>query len=279
MSISTPSTGADPATPGSRRPRPARHRIGSLVRAERVLLRRNKLALFNAFVIPLLPFALLIPIRINGNLTPDLASLFLALSIDLALLFVVYYNVLSTFVARREELVLKRLRTGECSDREIIAGLSLPAIVITVLLTVVMGVLTVLALGQPLPVNPVLVLLGVLGGCLVFIGLALATTVFTKNAEATQITSLPVVAVCMAGVSFGLGTSLPDWLSTALRYTPLAPTHDLVRLGWAGLTADGGTVGFAESFSVAWIPVVTLVAWIVAAGWVAQRYFRWEPRT
>ena len=38
----------------------------------------------------------------------------------MALMFPVYYNLLSMFVTRRDELVLKRLRTGEVRDLELV---------------------------------------------------------------------------------------------------------------------------------------------------------------
>lgn len=267
------------STTGLRTPKSARARLGSLVRAEATLLRRNKLALFNAFVMPVLPFLLLIPIRINGNLDTDTTSLFLGLSVALILMFIVYYNLLSTFVSRREELVLKRLRTGECSDVEILSGIAVPAFAIGVILLLVMSVLTVVTLGQPLPVNPLLLLLAVVGGCLVFAGLALVTTVITKNSEAAQITSLPIVLICMFGAGFTPTSALPDWAGTLLRFTPLAPSFELTRLGWGGLTPDGRTVDFIASFGQAALPAGILLGWVLVAGFIAREYFRWEPRT
>ena len=41
-------------------------------------------------------------------------------------LFPVYYNVLSQFVSRRDELVLKRMRTGETRDAELLVSIALP---------------------------------------------------------------------------------------------------------------------------------------------------------
>lgn len=270
---------SDTTTAAPRTPKPARSRLASLVRAEVTLLRRNKLALFNAFVMPALPFLLLIPIRINDNMDNETTSLFLGLVVALSLMFVIYYNLLSTFVSRREELVLKRLRTGECSDTEIIGGISIPAMAIGLIVFTVLGLLTVVALGQPLPVNALLLVLAVVGGSLVFAGLALVTTVITKNSEAAQITSLPIVLICMFGAGFSPLSALPDWATTALRFTPLAPSYELTRLGWGGITPDGGTVDFVDSFTQAALPAGILLGWIVVAGFIAREYFRWEPRT
>lgn len=49
--------------------------------------------------------------------------------IGMTLIIVVYSNLVSAYTARREALVLKRLRTGEVSDPEILAGIALPAVV------------------------------------------------------------------------------------------------------------------------------------------------------
>ena len=269
---------SDTTTATPRTPRPARSRLASLVRAEVTLLRRNKLALFNAFVMPALPFLLLIPIRVNDNMDNETTSLFLGLVVALILMFVIYYNLLSTFVSRREELVLKRLRSGECSDTEIIGGISIPAMAIGLIVFVALSLLTVVALGQPLPVNALL-LLAVVGGSLVFAGLALVTTIITKNSEAAQLTSLPIVLICMFGAGFSPLSALPGWATTALRFTPLAPSYELTRLGWGGVTHDGRTVNLVDSFTQAALPAGILLGWIVIAGFIARQYFRWEPRT
>lgn len=193
-------------------------------------------------------------------------------------MFIVYYNLLFTYVSRREELVLKRLRTGECSDLEILVGIALPALLLGVGLLLVMTVGAVVGMGQPLPVNPMLLLLATAGGWLLFTELALVTTTFTRNTEAAQITSLPIVLLCMFGAGFTPLTFLPEWVVTGLRWTPLAPVYELTQLGWAGLTRDGTSVDFAGSLTRAWLPTLILLGWIALAGWSARAYFRWESR-
>lgn len=133
----------------------------------------------------------------------------------------------------------------------------MPAFTIGLAPVVVLSVLNVVALGAPLPVNPFLVLLAVLGGSLVFAGLALVTALITKNSEGTQITSLPIVVVSMFGAGCTVPGTLPDWTDTLLRFTPLAPSYELIRLGWGGLTHDGAAVGFTTSFGHAWQPALT----------------------
>ena len=93
--------------------------MGSLARAEALLLRRNPVALLNAFVGPLAVVGLL---ALTGD-DPESGAGIVATLTALTLLSVVYYNLVTALVARREELVLKRLRSGQLGDAEILAGL------------------------------------------------------------------------------------------------------------------------------------------------------------
>ena len=125
----------------------------ALSRAEFTLLRRNRVLLFNALVMPLVfPIALLIVGSRAGDLEAAGVSTVLEIFALFILVFVVYYNLLSVFTTRRDELVLKRLRTGESSDFQILAGPAVPSFVLTVVLSVIVGGATI-ALGGGFPVN------------------------------------------------------------------------------------------------------------------------------
>ena len=263
----------------SRTPRSVVERLTSVAKAEFTLLVRNKVTMFSAFVVPLLPFLAMIPMRINGKLDTKTATTFLSLTLAMILISAVFINLLPTFVARREELVLKRLRTGECSDLEILTGIALPVFLISAGLLLATSLATVVGLGQPLPVNALLLLVALVGGCLVFVSLSLLTTLITKNSEASQVTGMPIIMICTLGAGFSPLTFLPEWASQAMQYTPLAPSVELTRLGWRGLTGDGTTVDFAGSFAHAWQPSLILLAWILIGGLMARKYFRWDPRT
>ncbi len=135
----------------------------------------------------------------------------------MALMFPVYYNLLSMFVSRRDELVLKRLRTGEVRDSELVVSMALPGVAITVLVTV-LTIVVAMAAGLPFPLNPLLLLVGVLLACAAFAALALWTASWTTTAEAAQMTSIPVVVLATVGLMRagvpGAGTALarPDCL-------------------------------------------------------------------
>ena len=257
------------------------NRIATLSRAEFTLLGRNRLLLFNAIVLPLVfPLGVLILSREDG-LSDTAVSAGLEIFALFLLVFVVFYNLLSVYATRRDELVLKRLRTGECSDAEILAGPAVPSWVLTGLLAVVVGV-AVVFLGGRAPVNPVLVLAAFVGGAAAFTALALITSAVTRNAEAAQITCMPILILATAGMS-SIRNMVPDSVGRVLDFTPMAAVLDLVNLGWVGRTsselADGGAAGgFVDVFGSAGTPLLVLVAWIVGSVLVANVHFRWEPR-
>lgn len=253
--------------------------LTTLSRSEFTLLVRNRLLLFNAFVLPLVFPVLLLVIgwRSDTGLTDAGVASALEIFALFLLVFLVFYNLLSAYTTRRDELVLKRLRTGEATDNQILLGPAVPSFVLTAILTVIL-VAVVVVLGGGLPVNPLLLVAALGGGAAMFAALALITSTFTRNAEAAQITSFPVILVAMAGSSVLRGV-LPDSVSSVVELTPMAAVSDLINLGWIGrVDPDSTPLAFAETFSPALQPLLVVAAWTVGSIVVARTHFRWEPR-
>ena len=154
-----------------------------------------------------------------------------------ALLFAVYYNLVTALVARREDFVLKRLRTGEASDAEIVAGTALPAVAVAWAQTAVGAVAAFALFGMAAPVNALLVVVALGLGTAVFVLLAVVTTTVTRTAEMAQVTTTPAmfVSFTFSGLFLPLDT-LPDLLEQVGRLLPLTPVVDLLRLGLTGTT-------------------------------------------
>ena len=129
--------------------------------------------------------------------------------------------------------------------------------------------------GLPVPANPAVLLVGVLGGAAVFVLLAAASAAFTRTVELAQITTLPVLLVSFIGADFAVPSdALPPAVAGTLRLLPLGPTLELVRIGWLGSPGQGVLDGLGEAAA----PAGLLVAWTLL-GWLAvRRWFRWEPR-
>ncbi|MBW9208245.1 ABC transporter permease [Mumia sp. zg.B53] len=268
-------TATTPATVQSRT-RP----LLALAKAEYLQFRRNRTLMFmgTAFpiAIPLLPYVVG---RRTGGSTPELAATALEMVAFITLVFVQYYSVLSMVTTRRGEGVLKRLRTGEAADWQIMSAPAVPGALLAFAGAGAVAVV-VYATGAPMPVNALAMVLGLVGGLVVFALLALVTAAHTKNAEAAQITSLPVIALATAGLG-SLRSVFPDNIAAVVDWTPFAAVSDLVSVGALGrplAATDADVVDFAASFGELGRPVATLVAWTVLTLVVVQRSFRWDDR-
>ncbi|HEX2821050.1 MAG TPA: ABC transporter permease, partial [Streptosporangiaceae bacterium] len=170
------------------------HRVAALARAEGILLWRNRLALLNAVI---LPAALAGSLKSFGGLgasgAHDFGAMLLTGLTAFALLIAVYYNLVTAMVARREELVLKRLRTGEATDGEILAGTAAPAIAIAWAQIAVAAVAAVAVLGLNPPANAALVPVALILGTAVFVLLAAVTAAVTRTVQLAQVTTMPAL--------------------------------------------------------------------------------------
>ncbi|MCX2922076.1 ABC transporter permease [Streptomyces sp. NEAU-W12] len=247
-------------------------RVRALARAELTLLGRSKGTLFAALFVPaVVPFSL----RTAAD-EMDLAgaglsvgTLILPATIGFSLLFAVYAALVGVFVTRREELVLKRLRTGELRDVEILAASSLPSAAIGLAQSLLLAVGCTLLLDMAAPNAVHLAVLGLLLGLVLSAALAAATASFTRTTESAQVTSMPVILVSMlaSGMTVPLEI-LPERLASLCELLPFTPVMTLVR---GGLT--GNLSGSETLFALA-----TGVAWTLVSVFAVRRWFRWEPR-
>ena len=249
---------------------PAARRTLGLARANALLMRRNVVTLLYAVAVSLLPLALLAFGSGRAATTSAIANALL-----MAALFPVYYNILSLTVTRRDELVLKRLRTGEARDREILASIALPGLAVMAVV-VVLTVALALVLSDQAPVNaPLIAVTAVLLGA-TFSALAVWTAAWTRNAEAAQLTSMPVIALAVVG---SVRPVLPESWRQWVDLTPGGALDQLVRLAWYGENENGATLDLLGSTLAATGPVLVLLAWTAISVTLVRRGMRWEPRS
>ncbi|MGW7209606.1 ABC transporter permease [Streptomyces sp. NPDC054837] len=247
-------------------------RISALGRAELTLFLRSKGMVFSAMFLPLiLPFSVKAALQDvdlgESGLTVGLVLL--PAAIGFSLLFAVYTALVGVFVGRREELVLKRLRTGELRDVEILTGAALPAVVTSVLqsLLLVAGCTVLLDVAAPKAVA--LAVLGLLLGLVICASLAAVTASFTRTVESAQVTGLPLMLVSMLGSGITVPLEvLPDRMASLCELLPLTPVITLVRGGWTGDLSAYEALGAA----------LTALAWATLGVFAVRRWFRWEPR-
>ncbi|MET8506499.1 ABC transporter permease [Streptomyces sp. NPDC004787] len=255
-------------------------RLAALGRAELTLLGRNRNTLFVALLMPVLMIFLLRS-TLTGLGGPGagadgaervpmgVAAATLVGGTGMILMLVAYMSLVSTYVARREELVLKRLRTGEARDAEILAGGALPAVAIALAQCALLSALGPAALDAAAPGRPDLLVLGVLGALPLLAALAALTSVITRTVESAGLTTLPFFLLSSMGSGLMLpAESLPDPVAAVCSLLPLSGPMELVRAGWLGGGDAKDLLGAA----------LTTVAWIVISVFAVRKWFRWEPR-
>jgi ABC-2 type transport system permease protein len=231
------------------------------------LMLRRKITAVSVVVVPLALAALTLfgPPPASAQEWAGLLSRHFLLLMTLS----VYLVSVTVFTARRQSLVLKRLRTSGLTDREILLGVLGPVMLVGLVQTVAYFVFC-LAIGAPAPVSPLLVGVGLALGVVVATALGVATACLSRSVEATQLTSTPVVFASMAGL-FLTAAGSPVVAAVGLAM-PLAGPTDLVARGWS----DTGTV--VANLPVTPLALASTVLWLTLAGLAVHRWFRWEPR-
>ncbi|MBY8869329.1 ABC transporter permease [Streptomyces sennicomposti] len=250
----------------------ARGRMAALARAELTLFVRTKSTLVSAVFVPLaLPLSVhSVTDRMklaDAGLTAGLVVL--PAAVGFSLLFAVYSTLVGVFVARREQLVLKRLRTGEARDAEILAGAAVPAVVTGLAQSLILAAACTALLDLPAPHAPQLAVAGLLLGLALAVALAAVTSGLTRTAESAQVTAIPLVLVSMLGSGVMVPLELlPDTAARICELLPLTPVITLVRGGWTGELSGPEAL---RALAVA-------LAWTAAAVFAVRRWFRWDPR-
>jgi len=175
-----------------------------------------------------------------------------------------YATATTTLASRRQELFLKRLRSGTLPDTAILVGLLLPLVLVAVIqIAIILGVLAT-ASGTT-PGNVALLAFGVVAAALMCVGVAMATSAATVSAERAQVTSVPFLIALLAG-GIWVGSTGPDELSWIERHTPGGAISE-VSGAWAEMTWADSLPG-----------LLALAAWVAVGAAASLRFFRWEPR-
>ena len=255
-----------------------RRRVLALAAAETRLLLRNRTAVMSSVLLPLAVVAAVGAITVSNGGTVDGPGL-IATAIGVTLTFVTFYNLVTTFVARREERVLQRMRTGELTDAEVLLGTAVPTLLVTAVQVVLVAV-GVVVLGEwSAPVDVVLPLVALVGGGALMVVLAAVGTSFTRTVEAAQFTTMPLVltATMLSGLLIPL-SDFPEQLAQVARFLPLTPVIELSRLGLVGETWDGQVVDTAGAWAASPLALAVLAGWVVGGAILARVVFRWAPR-
>ncbi|MBN0043154.1 ABC transporter permease [Streptomyces actuosus] len=247
-------------------------RMAALARAELTLLSRSKGTLFAAMFVPLvLPFSARSAAKEMDLAAAGLSvgTVVLPAALGVSLLFAVYTTLVGVFVARREELVLKRLRTGELRDLEILTGSAMPAVATAFVQSAVLAVGCAVLLDLDAPRAPLYTVVGYLLGLVMCTALAAVTSGVSRSTESAQVTTMPFVLLSLIGSGLVVPLEvMPDRLAALCRVLPLTSVVTLLRGGWTGNLSAGEALA----------ALIGVLAWTVAGVLAVRRWFRWEPR-
>lgn len=251
-------------------------RIRSLTAMEVRLLLRNRTTLFYAIALAPLTVLLMWAILPVPAEPAAMGATMVIMLVAIALTLVVYYNLTTTSVARREELMLKRLVTGTSSLSDALVAMAIPALIITAA-QLVAGYAVAAALFEvSLPTNVLWLLVGVLGGTVMFALFAYASSAFTRSVESAQLTTMPVlVIVLMASGLFLPLDVFGDSAGPILELTPLAAVVTLLRHGFGlGQSGPGAWDGLAD----VGLAIAALVIWSALGAYLVRTRMPIEPR-
>ncbi|MFG1944781.1 ABC transporter permease [Nonomuraea sp. NPDC048826] len=171
-----------------------------------------------------------------------------------------FMTMVVTLTMRRDQLVLKRLRTTELTDAQILAG-QIASVVSQTVVIVVLSALAVRVLADvPLPADPVLFAAAVVAGSAVMALLATAYTAAIPRAELSAAFAMPVFLLAGVGAGAMGPIPLPSFVRVALDLLPTGAVLDAVR--------DGEVL----------MPALNLAVWTLIGLVSLRRWFRWEPR-
>lgn len=271
MTVAAPTTLPRTRTRGS-----ATRRFASLVRAETTILLRNQTALVTAVGLPIVMAFAFSELSRDGMPMGALLTLMLVCT---SLLFVVYYTLVTSLVARREQHTLKRLVAGEPTPLEILLA---PAVPLWALLVVqsLLAIVGAALMGTPLA-HPAALAPAVLGGASAWTALAVISASWTRTVESAQLTTMPLmlISILFSGFSLPL-TLLPDLLQTVAHWLPMTPVVDLITLAYAGTGIGGTSVDGPADLALAVLQMMApLATWTAGCLWLGLRTFRWDSRS
>jgi ABC-2 type transport system permease protein len=185
-----------------------------------------------------------------------------------------FSQIATTLTARRDQLLLKRMRTTGLSDRDILGGEVGNLVVQATLLTGVVSVALYALTGLAMPRDPLLYLVFVVAGAAVLCLLGAAFTAVIPRTEVTAVMTLPFFLLAGVGAG-GFGPMLemlPSWAGTVLGLLPTGAVVEVARVAYA---ADGTLLG---DLGAAAVPALKLVVWAAVGLFAIRRWFRWETR-
>lgn len=239
------------------------------LRAEQKLYWRSRESAVFTFIFPLLLFVLLGSVYSGRYYGKPASQVLLAALLAYGCAMVAFAGLGITLVIRREDGVLKRLRSTPLPPTTYVAGLLVSTLIVFAIETVALFVLGRIVFGTPFPSRIGSIALLIVIGSVCFAALGVGISGLIRSSEGSSaIVNLIVLPMAFLSGAFGPTLHYPHFLRAIGDVLPLTYMVDLAN----GVYLHGHEVWFDPT------AIGVLAAW-GAVGLVAALFrFRWEPR-
>lgn len=239
------------------------------LRSEQLVFWRSREAAFFIFVFPLLLYVLLSSVysgKIYGVRAP---IALLAGLIGYGCANTAFAGLAIQLVLRRENGILKRLRSTPLPPATYVGSLLVSTLVVFALQTLALFLLGRALYGTPFPSDVASLVAAIVIGAVVFAALGAATASVIRSAEGSSaVVNFILLPMAFVSGSFGATRHLPAFLRAIADVLPLKYFIDLVN---AVYLRGHGVWTRPQDLAV-------LAAWGVAGLVFTSFKFRWEPR-
>jgi ABC-2 type transport system permease protein len=272
---------ATPRQPGATPSRPTPKRNGAVAlvlhqaRYDLLGFLRNRQARFFTLILPLLFLVIFVSVFGNNTVGPQhvKASTYYVPGLSaLAIIAASFVNLVITITAQRETGVLKRRRATPVPAWVLIAGRTLTAMAVSLVVMTVLLLVGRFAYGVHLPSStiPAVALTAVVGSaCFCILGYALATVIESEDAAQPMVQAIMLPLYFISGV-FIPNVNLPSWLRHVAEVFPVQHLADGLHHAFDPATHGSGIV---------WSDLGVLGLWAAAGLAVALARFTWTPAT
>lgn len=239
------------------------------LRTEQLLFWRSREAAVFVFVFPILLFVLLNAVYSGESEGEPVVNVLVAGLLGYGVANTAFGGLAILLVVRRENGILKRLRSTPLPPATYLAATLASIVVVFALQAAALLLLARLVFGADSPDRPLSLLLVLALGAAAFAALGLAAAALVRSAEGVS-PAINVVVLPLAFLSGGFGPAreLPAFLDAVAEALPLKHFVELVKA-----SALEGDAVWTRPGAVA---VVAL--WGLVGLAVAIRRFRWEPQ-
>jgi ABC-2 type transport system permease protein len=234
---------------------------------------RNRQARFFTLILPLIFLVIFVSVFGNNTVGPDhikVSTYYVPGISALAIIAASFVNLVITITAQRESGVLKRRRATPVPAWVLIAGRTVTAMTVSLVVMTVLLLVGRVAYGVTLPTAtiPAVVVTAIVGSAtFCVLGYALSTAI--DSADSAQ----PVVQAIMLPLYFISGIfipnpSLPTWLQHVATIFPVEHLADALHHAYDPAVHGAGFV---------WADLAVLAAWAAVGLAIALRRFAWAP--